>query len=417
MNTGDVPLTPAVAVVGGGPAGLTAAARLAKELGGDVVVLERERESGGIPRHSAHLGYGWRDLHRNLSGPEYAKRLTEAALSSGASVRSGAMVTQVGADLTLEVTTPAGRLTIAPGALVLATGARERPRSARLVPGDRPAGVYTTGQLQNLVHLHSGQPGSRAVVVGAELVAWSAVRTLREAGCRTVLMSTEYRRPDTYAAVSLAGRSLLRVKVATGTRLVKIVGRDRVRAVHLQEIATGIVRQVECDTVVFTGDWIPDNELARAVGLDIEPGSKAPRVDASLRTSAPGVFAIGNLVHPVDTADVAALDGRRVEAGVLDWLRAGRMPRRGVNVVASAPLRWVAPSRLTPDDGPPSRNRLLAWSDEYIARPRIVVSQSGRVIAAQRLAWPAAPGRVFRIPSKVLNHVDPLGADVSISLG
>lgn len=255
------------------------------------------------------------------------------------------------------------------------------------------------------------------MVVGAELVSWSAVLTLKHAGCQTVLMTTEHRRPESFAAATFAGRSLLRVKVATQTQLVKIVGRGRVRAVHLKDVRTGVVHEVECDTVVFTGDWIPDNELAKTVGADIDFASKAPVVDAKLRTSAAGVFAIGNLVHPVDTADVAAMDGRHIELGVLDWLRDGRTPGQGLNVVARAPLRWVAPSRLAPGDGPPSRNRLLAWSNEYVRAPRVIVRQGDQVVGTQRLAWPAAPGRVFRIPSGVLANVDPLGPVTKVTGG
>ncbi|HET7902529.1 MAG TPA: hypothetical protein VFL59_15205, partial [Candidatus Nanopelagicales bacterium] len=108
------------------------------------------------------------------------------------------------------MTSPQGRTVMTAGAVVLATGARERPRAARLVPGDRPAGVLTTGQLQNLVHLQHRSPGARAVVVGAELVSWSAVLTLREAGCETVLMTTEHARGESYAAFRGPARAVLR---------------------------------------------------------------------------------------------------------------------------------------------------------------------------------------------------------------
>lgn len=171
-----------VLIIGGGPAGLTAAASLAPRVGGAVLVLDREAAAGGIPRHSDHLGYGIRDLRTFISGPAYARRLVDNAVRAGANVRTRAMVTGWADDRTVEVTSPEGRRQVSARVILLATGARERPRPARLVPGDRPAGVYTTGELQNLVHLHRGTPGTRAIIVGAELVSWSAALTLRKAG-------------------------------------------------------------------------------------------------------------------------------------------------------------------------------------------------------------------------------------------
>jgi thioredoxin reductase len=213
-----------VAVVGGGPAGLTAAATLAPRVDGPVLVLEREVGTGGVPRHSDHLGYGVRDLHRFISGPEYGRRLTARASAAGARLETEATVTGWAGDLALEVTSPRGRRTVTADAVILATGARERPRSARLIPGDRPDGVYTTGQLQHLVHLDHRSIGSRAVVIGAELVSWSAVLTLREGGCRTVLMTSEFPKPEAYAAFHLPGRFALGVALRTRTRVVAIHG-------------------------------------------------------------------------------------------------------------------------------------------------------------------------------------------------
>ena len=192
----------AVAIVGGGPSGLTAAAALAGKVDGEVVVIEREAETGGIPRHSDHPGYGMRDLKRFISGPAYAKRLSAMAKDAGAVLETEAMVTSWAGERALRITSPRGLRTVTADAVVLATGARERPRPARLIPGDRPDGVFTTGQLQNLVHLHHAKVGSRALVVGAELVSWSAVLTLRESGCATVGMVSSYPRSEAYAAGS-----------------------------------------------------------------------------------------------------------------------------------------------------------------------------------------------------------------------
>jgi thioredoxin reductase len=404
----------AVAIVGGGPSGLTAAAELASTVEGEVLVIEREAAAGGIPRHSDHPGYGMRDLRRFISGPAYAKKLTERALDAGARLETSAMVTGWADERTLEVTSPRGRRRVRADALILATGARERPRPARRIPGDRPAGVFTTGQLQNQVHLQHRDVGHRAVVVGAELVSWSAVMTLREAGCRTVLMTTRYQKSESYAAFRLGGKLAFRTPVAANTRLVRINGHGRVESVEVENTDTGERRVIECDTVITTGDWIPDHELVRTGGLELDRGTLGPRVDTSLTTSRPGVFAVGNLLHPVDTADVAALDGRHVAPYVRQFLddRAGHLP--GYELVAEAPFRWVAPQIVRTGGPAPSRSRLLLWCDEFHNLPIVKARQGGKEIGSVRVSWPAAPGRVFRVPFTLVGNADPDAGPVTL---
>lgn len=406
-----------VVVVGGGPAGLSAATALRADGRTRVTVLEREREVGGIPRHSDHPGYGMRDRHRFMSGPRYARVLGDEALSAGVDVLTSAMVTSFDPEDALHVTTPQGRLRVTAGAVVLATGARERPRPARGVPGGRPAGVLTTGELQNLVHLHHRVVGERAVVVGAELVSWSAVVTLKEAGCRTVALVSRHPRPESYAAFNLGGRAAFRPEVVTGSRVTQVLGRHRVTGVEVEDLATGRRRVVECDTVVFTGDWIPDNELARSLDIALDPASLAPRVDQAGRTGRPGFFAAGNLVHPVDTADVAALGGAHVSAAVRRHLDGDAGPTApGVPVVGAAPFRWISPGVIHPGDGGPARGRLVAWVEEHVRAPRVTVSQDGRVLARRRLPWPASPGRAFRLPWGLFADLDPVGGPAEVTL-
>jgi thioredoxin reductase len=405
----------AVAVVGGGPSGLTAAAALAPIVDGEVLVVEREAETGGIPRHSDHLGYGIRDLKRFISGPSYAKRLTLAAQDAGAVLETEAMVTGWAGERQLQITSPRGVRIVSAGAVVLATGARERPRPARLVPGDRPDGIYTTGQLQNMVHLHQAQVGSRAVIVGAELVSWSAALTLRESGCATVGMVSSYPRGEAYTTFRVPGRFLMGGPTFTRSRLVGIHGKDRVCSAVVENIDSGQRTTVDCDTVVFTGDWIPDHELARTGGLAMAPGTRGPVVDAGLRTSSPGVFAVGNLLHPVDTADCAALDGRHAATAVSRWLAHHDEPPKAVGLRTDRPFRWVAPQLVSPEGGIASRGDLLFWVDEYRSLPKLRAVQDGRIIGSKRTPWPAAPGRVYRAPWSLVSNADPEGGDVTVS--
>jgi hypothetical protein len=259
--------------------------------------------------------------------------------------------------------------------------------------------------------------------VGSELVSWSAVMTLREAGCKTVLMTTEYAHDEAYLAFAVAGRLRLGVKATTRTRVARIIGRRRVEGVEIENLDTGDRTIVPCDTVVFTGDWIPDHELARLAALDIDPGTKGPSIDTALRTSRPGVFAVGNLVHPVDTADVAALDGGHVATHVVRYLtgteRTGHLrenPTAGALIRADEPFTWVAPNRLAPDAIAPSRGRLLLWPTERVHRPVVEIRQGDATIARRRVPWPAAPGRVFRVPWSVLSDADPRGGEIHIGL-
>lgn len=416
MSTGSKVLTPTVLIIGAGPSGLRAAAELAPKVNGEVLVLERESVAGGIPRHSDHPGYGIRDMGKFIDGPKYARVLREKAATAGAKILTNAMVTDWAGNRSVNVTMPEGRIRVDADVVILATGARERPRPARLIPGDRGQGIYTTGHLQNIVHLKHGKVGKRAVIVGAELVSWSAAMSLQHVKCKTVLMTTEYPKADAYRLFSGPGKIFFNTKVATRTKVTRIIGKPNVEGVEIENLDTGERKIVDCDTVILTGDWIPDNELARAAGIEIDPVSKAPVVDTALRTSKDGVFAIGNMLHPVDTADVAALDGAAVAEHVLGYLRGSRPAGAPIGLTAEAPFRWVAPSALRQNDPAPPRRRLLLWSDKYVPFPKVVLRQNGKVIAHKRLLWPAAPGRVFRIPSSLLGGIDWTAGAVSVGL-
>jgi thioredoxin reductase len=380
-----------VAVVGGGPAGLTAAATLCEHGAGGVVVLEREREAGGIPRHAQHQGFGVRDQRRMLTGPRYAERLAERAVAGGAELRTETQVTGWTDGGELELTSPRGREQVAARAV-------ERPRSARLVPGSRPDGVFTTSTLQQLVYLHGERPGRRAVVVGAELVSFSALVTLAHAGAEAVAMVTEAPRHATFGAVRAAAAMRFRAPLLTGTAITAIHGRRRVEAV---ELSGG--RWLDCDLVIFTADWIPDHELAVLGGVELDPGTRGPAVDASLRTTRPGLFAAGNVLHGAEPADVAALSGRQVCAAVLAHLhgepRPGRIPIR-----IEPPLDWIVPNAIAPRLQPHGRFLLRARTE--LTFPVVEVVQDDGVLWRGRLPH-LGPGRSARVSAGWVEAVQP----------
>ncbi|MFF3605039.1 FAD-dependent oxidoreductase [Streptomyces sp. NPDC002463] len=393
-----------VLVVGAGPAGLAAAARLAAAGAGRVEVLEREATAGGVPRHCARPGFGADALGRALTGPAYARRAVREALRAGAVLRTGVSATGWAGPLTLEVTAPTGLERIRAGAVVLATGARERPRSARLVPGTRPAGVLTTGELQRTVVRFGPRPehiGRRAVVVGGDPVARGAVRTLRAAGVDVAAVVTELPSP----AVTFAGVPVLADAVVT-----ELLGRGRLTGVAVRG-GDGRTSVLRCDTVVFTGDWIPDHELVRARGLPLAPGTRGPVTDRGFRTAEPGVFAVGNLLRGVEPALVAAAEGRAVAGAVLERLGGGPWPATGVPVTAVGPLRWVTPGLL----GPEAATSLLVRPERRLVRPVLTVAQDGVPLRRERSSGTLVPWRSVRLGARWTSGVDLAGGPVTVS--
>ncbi|MFD6227966.1 NAD(P)/FAD-dependent oxidoreductase [Streptomyces sp. NPDC060232] len=390
-----------VLVVGAGPAGLALAARLAQAGAGRVEVLEREQYAGGMPLHLHHGGFG-RPPRPWLHGPAYAQRSVRAAVAAGAAVRTGVTATGWAGPLSLETTSPAGLERITARAVVLATGARERPRSARLVPGSRPQGVLTTGELLRSVHEHGLPVGRRAVVVGAEPVARHAAAVLRGTGTDVAAMVTHHPR-----AAAVPGVPLL-----TETTVGELRGRGRLTGLVIRH-RDGRTGLLTCDTVVFTGDWIPDHELARRGGVPLDPGTRGPRVDASFRTEAPGVFAVGNALHGIERAATAAGEGAAAAAPVLAHLEGAPWPQPGPTLEVRAPLLWVTPNRITDAAGRP----LLLRSGETVTAPVIRATQDGRPLWRRRLAGPASPSRSLRLPPQWTARVDRTGGPVVLALG
>jgi NADH dehydrogenase FAD-containing subunit len=269
-------------------------------------------------------------------------------------------------------------------------------------------------------------------------VSFSAMVTLAHAGADVVALVTDLPRQQSYAAFALGALARWRVPVWTSTALRRVHGRDRLTAVDVADVRTGAVRRVECETLVFTGDWIPDHELARTAGIAIDPGTRGPAVDTSLETAARNVFAAGNLVHAAEIADVAALDGvhaarhiaaalsgREPMAAPLDGTPAdagpqsGAPPARRLPVAVESPLAWISPNaiRLIPPGATPvrpPRGRFLLRSQVFQHRATLEVRQGDRVLARQRARL--IPGRPVHLDTGWLAGVRPSAGPVLVTL-
>jgi len=373
----DLPAECDVAIIGAGPAGLAAAAELRACGAGRVIVLDREPEAGGIPRHCNHPPYGLREYHRLMRGPVYAARLVQDAWASGAQIFPGATVTALHAGPRLTVSTASGVQEILAQRVLIATGVRESTRAERLIGGTKPGGVLSTGALQGLVHLKGMQPFQRPVLLGSELVAFSALLTCRKAGVRPVAMVEPGPRATARWPAALLPR-MLGVPLHLNTDLVAILGEDRVREVVLRG-PDGTERSLAADGVIVSGRFVPEATLLRMGHLEVDPGSGGPVVDQFGRCSDPAYFAAGNLLRPVETAGWSWCEGQRAGRAITASLRGALPPPGGgLRVVAEgAALKYVLPQRLVARGCGAGAGDLLQLRVTQPVKGRLVVTRDG----------------------------------------
>jgi len=394
-----------VVVVGAGPTGLAAALRL-KALGvADVVVLDRETEAGGIPRHCGHTGFGLREFGRLMTGPAFARRTVRDAARAGIELRLGTTVTAIAPGGRLALATPQGPAQLRGRRVLLATGVRETPRPPRLVSGTRPWGVLNTGALQQLVYLKGLRPFARAVVVGSELVSFSALLTLKAGGMRPVAMIEPGPRITARRPGDLVARHLLGVPVLTGTRLVAIQGGARVEGVVVEDRRGR--RDIDCDGVILTGRFLPEAAVVDRNVVELDPGSGGPVIDQSWRCSDPSYYACGNLVHPVETAGRCYREGLAAARAIAADLAGSTSPAAAdgtLRVELDGALRYLCPQVVALPVAPPSRWVFNARAAQE-TRGRLALLADNAAIWSRRIH--ALPERRLTVPADGLRGLRP----------
>ncbi len=386
-----------VAIVGGGPAGIAAALRLRKEGVARVTILEREKVTGGVPRHCGHPPFGMREFGRVLTGPAYAGRLSQAAAQAGVDIRTGTTVTALGAGGGVTTFTENGPLEVKAARVILATGARETSRAGRLVSGERPVGVMTTGSLQHYIYVEHLRPFLRPVIVGTELVSLSAVLTCFKAGIRPVAVIEARTRPTAPRLLALFPR-MLGIPVYYGAAITDISGRPRVEAISLRR-ADGVTQELKCDGVLFTGRFTPESAMVRLSHLVLDAGSGGPSIDQFGRCSDPAYFAAGNLLRPIETAGWSFREGDGIGKAVADDI-AGRLPSSAgcIDIERGEGIKLVVPQRLCRDrqEGPLQYLQLRAASASsgwLTVRDgsSILFRKHGHFLPERRILVPVAP--------------------------
>ena len=294
-------LTVDVAIIGSGPAGIAAAITLKKAGIDNIVVLEREDQAGGIPRHCGHIAFGFKKYKRILTGPQYAQKNIEEALSLGIIIKLKTTVTALGKEGVLSVVSSAdGGYEIKAKRVIIATGTREKPRSARFVSGDRVLGICNTGALQGMVYLKNKIPFKRPIIVGTEIVSFSSLLTCRKGGIKPVAMLEKNSRASVRWPIYY-GASFFGTRLLLGTSIQKIQGKDRVESVVVKN-GDKKLETIECDGVLFTGEFTPESSLVRMSHLEFDASTFSPIVNDQGCCSDSIYYAAGN-VHQLNAEE------------------------------------------------------------------------------------------------------------------
>ncbi|GHU65103.1 pyridine nucleotide-disulfide oxidoreductase [Clostridia bacterium] len=396
QRTSGENLTPDVAIIGAGPAGL-AAAIAAADQGANVLLLERDSRSGGILQQCIHNGFGLHYFGEELTGPEYAARFADEAAKRSDSVAllSDTMVLSLSGDRTIMAVNPHdGPLTIKPGAVVLAMGCRERTRGALGIPGTRPAGVYTAGAAQRLVNLDGYLPGRRVVILGSGDIGLIMARRLTWEGAKVLMVC------ELMPYSSGLNRNIVQclrdydIPLHFNTTVSQVHGRERVEAVTIVSVdekrqpIPGSQRRIECDTLLLSVGLLPENELTRMAGIQLDPVTGGAVVDERRQTSLSGVFACGNVLQVHDLVDHVSREAEIAGKHAAMFALAGSVTSPSLNtpslnIKAGGFTRYVVPQRISAN--PTGSIDLYFRVSDALKPARLTVkTDSGQVLLTRR---------------------------------
>lgn len=357
-------------IIGGGPAGL-AAAISAKDHGiDDILILERDKELGGILNQCIHNGFGLHTFGEELTGPEYAGRYIDQVSERGIAYKPNTMVMNLEGKKLTAMNRTDGMFTLEAKAVILAMGCRERSRGALNIPGFRPAGIYSAGTAQRLVNMEGYLPGREVVILGSGDIGLIMARrmTLEGAKVKVVAELMPYSGGLKRNIVQCLDDFGIPLKLSH--TVINIEGRERVSAVTIAEVGPdrkpipGTEQRYTCDTLLLSCGLIPENELSKNAGIAINPVTSGPIVNESLETDKAGIFACGNVLHVHDLVDFvsqeAATAGKNAAAYILNSAsafgttgpvaaEASCVPSQAVELLPASGVRYTVPKYIRPD--------------------------------------------------------------------
>lgn len=402
-----------LAVIGGGPAGLAAALEAHKNGIESIVIIERDRELGGILNQCIHNGFGLHYFKEQLTGPEYAGRFIEQLQDTGIHIKLDTMVLDVEEDKTIHAMNPTdGYFTIEAKAIVLAMGCRERTRGAIAIPGERPAGVFTAGAVQRYVNMEGFMPGKRVVILGSGDIGLIMARrmTLEGAKVLAVVELMPYTNGLTRNIVQCLND--FDIPLYLSHTVTDIKGGNRVKSVTIakvddkRQIIPGTEFEIECDTLLLSVGLIPENELSKGAGIRLDRRTSGPEVFENMETSVEGIFACGNVIHVHDLVDFVTKESQNAGRCAAWYIKGSKEPREeAITLKNGDGVTYTVPQKVRLSNV----DKLIEVSfrvNRTCRASAINVTSGGEMLASYRREC-MAPGEMEKIsiPLKLLENV------------
>ena len=390
-----------LAVIGGGPAGMAAALR-AKELGvKKIIILERANTLGGILEQCIHAGFGLHYFGEELSGPEYAHRFIEMVKETDIDVKVDTMVVEIKpGNVVVATNNVDGIIEINATAIVLAMGCRERPRGALSIAGSRPAGIMTAGTAQKYVNIDGYMPGKKVVILGSGDIGLIMARrmTLEGAEVKVVCELMPYSGGLQRNIVQCLDDFGIPLRLSC--TVVKTHGKDRLEGVTIANVddklqpIPGTEEYIECDTLLLSVGLIPENELSKDVGVELDRVTSGPIVDEYRETLHPGIFACGNVLQVHDLVDYVTQESQIAGKGAADYIFGKKKGGTFINTKGINGVRYIVPQRVNIEGT--EDLKLYFRVGQVYKGAKVVVECDGNVLSSKKKVK-LAPGEMENV--------------------
>ncbi len=341
-------------IVGGGPAGMSAAIKAYEEGIRDILILERDSSLGGILQQCIHNGFGLHRFGEELTGPEYAWRYEKQVRDLGIAYKLNTMVLDITEDKVITATnSEEGVFQIKAKAIILAMGCRERAKGALNIAGTRPAGIYSAGTAQKLVNLEGYMPGKKVVILGSGDIGLIMARRMTLEGAKVECVCELMPFSGGLARNIEQCLNDFNIPLKLSHTVVEIHGRERLSGVTIAKVdenrkpISGTEEFIECDTLLLSVGLIPENELSKKASICIDRFTNGAVVDQNRHTSCNGIFACGNVLHVHDLVDFVSEEAEIAAMGAVNYINNANKESVSIDIKTDGKIRYTVPQRIT----------------------------------------------------------------------